>query len=249
MSRFTRSSNPALKPEMFERFQAGAANSRTMTVNGTTNKTFFLLLLAFFAASFTWRMTSENPGLAQSLMMVGAIGGFIIALITIFSVGSARFTAPIYALFEGLFLGAISAYFNMAYPGIAVQALLLTFITAGGMLFLYRTGIVKVTEKFRAGLIAATMGLVFAYLFSFILSLFGLMPPIFASGIIGIVFSLVVVTIAALNLVLDFDVIVKGEQAGAPEQFEWYAAFGLMVTLVWLYVEILILLAKLQRRD
>lgn len=248
MSRFTRSSNPTLRPEIFERYQMGSS-ANTMTVSGAINKTFLLLVLAFFAASFTWRMTHTNPGMAQSLMMLGIIGGFITALITVFSVGSARFTAPIYAVFEGLFLGSISAIYNMVYSGIVVQALLLTFITAGGMLFLYRTGIVKVTERFRAGIMAATMGLVFAYLFSFILSLFGLVPPIFSAGPIGIVFSLVVVAIAAFNLVLDFDVIVTGSKAGAPEYFEWYAAFGLLVTLVWLYIEILHLLAKLQRRD
>lgn len=253
MSRFTRSSNPTLRPEIFERFQA-TAGGRTMTVNGATNKTFFLLLLAFVAASFTWRMTHANPGIAMSLMMLGMIGGFITALVTVFSVGSARFTAPLYAVFEGLFLGAISAVYNQfdvnpAYGGIVTQALLLTFITAGGMLFLYRTGMIKATERFRAGLISAMIGLIFTYLFSFILSLFGLVPPIFSSGPIGIGFSLIVVAIAALNLILDFDVIVKGEQAGAPEHFEWYAAFGLLVTLVWLYIEILHLLAKLQRRD
>ncbi len=245
---YDRSSNPTLKPEIFEGYQ-GASNARTMTVEGATNKTFFLLLLAFAAASFTWRTTYENPGMAQSLMVLGIFGGLITALITCFSIGSARFTAPLYAVFEGLFLGAISAVYNAAYGGIVIQALLLTFITAGGMLFLYRTGIVKASDKLRAGLLSAMIGLIFAYLFSFILSLFGLVPPIWGSGVIGIAFSLVVVTIATLNLVFDFDVIVKGAKAGAPEHFEWYAAFGLMVTLVWLYVEILNLLAKLQRRD
>lgn len=249
MRRYTRSSNPTLRPEVFERYQATSAASDAMTVSGTINKTFFLLLIAFFAASFTWRMGHSNPGMAQSLMIVGAIGGLILAIITCFSVSSARFTAPLYAGFEGLFLGAISAIYNMAYGGIVTQALLLTFVTAGGMLFLYKTGIIKVTEKFKAGIIAATMGIFFAYLFSFLLSLAGLVPPVQSAGPIGIVFSLVVVGIAALNLTLDFDVIVKGSQAGAPKHFEWYAAFGLMVTLVWLYIEILNLLAKLNRRD
>ncbi|GAB4282655.1 MAG: Bax inhibitor-1/YccA family protein [Candidatus Rifleibacteriota bacterium] len=248
MSRYTRSSNPTLRPEIFERYQA-TAGGNAMTVSGAINKTFFLLVMAFFAASFTWRSTFSNPGMAQSLMMLGIIGGFITALITCFSVTSARFTAPIYAVFEGLFLGSVSAVISLYHPlgtTLVTQALLITFLIAGCMLFLYRTGIVKVTEKFRAGIIAATFGLVFAYLFSFILSMFGLITPISSTGVIGIVFSLVVVVIASLNLVLDFDVIVKGAQSGAPEYFEWYAAFGLLVTLVWLYIEVLNLLIKLQ---
>ncbi|MFZ5949848.1 MAG: Bax inhibitor-1/YccA family protein [Candidatus Rifleibacteriota bacterium] len=249
MSRFTRSSNPTLRPEIFENYQTQASGSRTMTVNGAANKTFFLLLLAFVAASFTWRMTLENPGTAYSLMMLGLIGGFITALITCFSIGSARYTAPVYAVFEGLFLGAVSAVYNFRTEGIVLQALFLTFATAGGMLFLYRTGIVKVTEKFRAGLMAATMGVFFTLLFSFVLSMFGLVPPIYAGGVVGIIINLIIAGIAALNLILDFDVIVRGAEVGAPEHFEWYAAFGLLVTLVWLYLEILRLLASLQRRD
>jgi uncharacterized YccA/Bax inhibitor family protein len=231
---------------MFEGHHAGAG---AMTVSGAINKTFFLLVLAFFAASFTWRMTYTNPGAAQGFMILGIIGGLITALITVFSKTSARFTSPLYAVFEGLLLGALSAMYNMAYGGIVVQALLLTFMTAGSMLFLYKTGIIKVTDKFRAGIVAATMGICFAYLISFVLSIFGLVPAISSSGPFGIGFSVVVVIIAALNLTLDFDMIVKGADAKAPEYFEWYCAFALLVTLVWLYIEILHLLAKLQRRD
>lgn len=254
MNRFNRSSNPAFRSDIFERFQT-AYGTRTMTIQGATNKALFLLLLAFVAASFTWRMTHENPGTALNLMMLGGMGGFITAMITTFFVSAARFTAPIYAVFEGLLLGAISAVYsqhygtNSAYGGIVIQALLLTFMTAGGMLFLYRTGIIKVTERFKAGLISAMIGLLFSYFFSFILGIFGLVSPIFSAGPIGIVISLALVVLAALNLVLDFDVIVKGEQLGASEHFEWYAAFGLLVTLIWLYVEFLNLLIKLQRRD
>jgi uncharacterized YccA/Bax inhibitor family protein len=244
--KFDKSGNPALNESMFQGSHESTAGK--MTVAGAINKTLFLLILAFVAASFTWRMTYSNPSAAQGLMILGAIGGFITALITIFSKTSARFTAPIYAVFEGLLLGAISAMYNMAYGGIVLQALFLTFITAGGMLFLYQSGIVKVTEKFRAGLISAMMALLFTYLISFVLSMFGWVPSIYESGPIGIIFSLVVVIIAALNLVLDFDLIAKGAKAGAPEYMEWYSAFALMVTLVWLYLEILRLLAKLQRR-
>ncbi|MGM0599504.1 MAG: Bax inhibitor-1/YccA family protein [Candidatus Rifleibacteriota bacterium] len=245
MSRFSRTSNPAMKPEIFER--AGTGQTNAMTINGATNKSFFLLLLLFVSASFTWRMAYANPASVQGLMLLGIIGGLITAIITIFSPSSARFTAPVYAGFEGLAIGGISAIYNQAYGGIVLQAILLTFFTAGAMLFLYRSGIIRVTEKFRTGIIAATMGIAFTYLISFVLSMFGLVPPIFSSGPMGIIFSLVVVVIAALNLILDFDVIVKGAQAGAPAYFEWYAAFGLLVTLVWLYLEILRLLSYLNR--
>lgn len=247
MSRFDRTSNPAFKSEYFESVFTG--QSRAMTVQGTINKIAFLLLLLVVSASFTWRMTYEAPGGAQSLMLLGLIGGFITAMITIFSPAKARYTAPVYALFEGLLLGAISALYNIAYQGIVLQAMLLTFATLGGMLFLYKTGIVKPTESFKAGLMTAMTGLFFGLLFSFVLSMFGLTSPIYAGGPVGIVISLVIVVIAALNLILDFDMIVKGEANNAPEHFEWYAAFGIMVTLIWLYLEILRLLASLQRRD
>lgn len=247
MSNFDRTSNPAFKSEYFERAFTG--NSQAMTVQGTINKIGFLMILLLAAASFTWKMTHEAPMMAQSLMILGGLGGFITALITIFSPSSARFTAPIYAVFEGLLLGAISALYNMASSGLVMQAMLLTFMTLGGMLFLYTSGIVKPTEKFRAGIMAATMGVFFAYLFSFVLSLLGFASPILSAGPMGIVISLVVVAIAAFNLILDFDMIQKGAANNAPETFEWYAAFGLMVTLIWLYLEILRLLSRLQSRD
>lgn len=244
---FDKSSNPAFRSEYFQAGFAGAAN--TMTVQGTINKIGFLLLLVLTAGSFTWKMAFANPHSVQNLMYLGIFGGLVTAFITIFSPKNARFTAPLYAVFEGLTLGGISALYNMAFQGIVLNAILLTLMTLFGMLFLYKTEIVKPTEKFKAGVISATMGVAFAYLFSFILSMFGIASPIHAGGTMGIIISLVVVGIAALNLILDFDMIFKGAENHAPEHMEWYSAFGLMVTLIWLYLELLRLLAQLQRRD
>lgn len=243
---FDRSSNPAFRSEYF---QSTAAAGQVMTVQGTINKIGFLMLLLIASGSFTWKMAMQADPTVQSLIYLGIFGGLITALITTFSPKSARFSAPVYAVFEGLALGGISAFFGMAYKGIIQNAVLLTLATLFGMLFLYKTEIVKPTERFKAGVMSATMGVCFAYLFSFILSMFGLASPIHATGGVGIIISLVVVVIAALNLILDFDMIVKGANSGAPEHMEWYGAFGLLVTLVWLYLELLRLLAAMQRRD
>ncbi len=243
---FDRSSNPAFRSEYF---QSTAAAGQVMTVQGTINKIAFLMLLLIASGSFTWKMALEGVASLQSMMYLGIFGGLITALFTVFSPRNARFSAPIYAVFEGLALGGISGLFHLAYQGIVLNAVMLTLATMFGMLFLYKTGIVKPTERFKAGVMSATMGVCFAYLFSFILSMFGLASPIHATGGVGIIISLVVVVIAALNLILDFDMIVKGAESGAPEHMEWYGAFGLLVTLVWLYLELLRLLAAMQRRD
>lgn len=243
---FDRSSNPAFRSEYF---QSTAAAGQVMTVQGTINKIGFLMLLLIASGSFTWKMALEGVASLQSMMYLGIFGGLITALFTVFSPRNARFSAPIYAVFEGLALGGISGLFHMAYQGIVLNAVMLTLATLFGMLFLYKTEIVKPTERFKAGVMSATMGVCFAYLFSFILSMFGLASPIHATGGVGIIISLVVVVIAALNLILDFDMIVKGANSGAPEHMEWYGAFGLLVTLVWLYLELLRLLAAMQRRD
>ncbi len=243
---FDRSSNPAFRSEYF---QSTAAAGQVMTIQGTINKIGFLMLLLIASGSFTWKMALEGVASLQSMMYLGIFGGLITALFTVFSPRNARFSAPIYAVFEGLALGGISGLFHMAYQGIVLNAVMLTLATLFGMLFLYKTEIVKPTERFKAGVMSATMGVCFAYLFSFILSMFGLASPIHATGGVGIIISLVVVVIAALNLILDFDMIVKGASSGAPEHMEWYGAFGLLVTLVWLYLELLRLLAAFQRRD
>jgi len=180
----------------------------------------------------------------------GAIGGLVFAIATIFKKEWAPVTAPMYALTEGFFLGAISAIFEHRFPGIVMQAVMLTFGTLFALLFAYRSGLIKATENFKLGVVAATGGIALVYLASIVLSFFDIRVPfIHESGVIGIGFSLFVVVIAALNLVLDFDFIESGVEQKAPKYMEWYGAFGLMVTLVWLYVEFLRLLSKLQSRN
>jgi uncharacterized YccA/Bax inhibitor family protein len=243
-----KTSNPALNAKTFDNLRA---DSQPMTIQGTVNKTALLLLLAFGSASYTWHLFKTSGLQAVSaLMLIGLVGGLISALVTIFKKEVSHISAPIYALTEGLFLGGISAQFDQAYPGIVVQAVGLTFGTLLCLLGAYKSGAIKATENFKLGIISATGGLALFYLISFVFSLFGFrLNIIFGNGLFAIGFSLFVVVIAALNLVLDFDFIEKGAEAGAPQYMEWYGAFGLMVTLVWLYLEILRLLAKLRSRD
>jgi len=245
-----RTANPALTTKTFEGLRA-AAGDEAMTIQGTVNKSLLMLGILMLSAMYTWNkfFALENPAAVQPYIWIGAIGGFVVALVTIFKKQYSPITAPIYALFEGLFLGAISALFEAQFPGIVMQAVTLTFGTLFGLLLAYKSGLIKATENFKLGIVAATGGIFFIYLASMILGFFGInIPLIHESGPIGIIFSLVVVVIAALNLVLDFDFIEKGAEHGAPKYMEWYAAFGLMVTLIWLYLEILRLLAKLNSR-
>lgn len=250
-----RSGNPALNENTFLDVGSGQVISRSgdvMTLEGTVNKTGVLLILALVTASFAWMQVGnpETAGNLMPLLLVGGIGGFVLALVTAFKKTWAPVTAPLYALVEGLFLGAISAVFEAQFPGIVIQAVALTFGTLGALLVAYRSGLIKATENFKLGVVAATGAIFLFYLASFVLGFFGIsVPLIHDSGWMGIGFSLFVVVIAALNLVLDFDFIESGVDAGAPKYMEWYGAFGLMVTLVWLYLEILRLLAKLQSRD
>jgi uncharacterized YccA/Bax inhibitor family protein len=257
-----KTSNPALGAKTFDglpRTQYGGGFtdlSSRMTLNGTVNKTGILLVCAIATAGFTWMqfMQSHEMTDVYPWMIGGMVGGFICALVTIFKKEWSPVTAPLYALLEGLVLGGLSAVFELRYPGIAIEAVGLTFGTLFVMLFIYRTGIIKVTDKFRLGILAATGGIALFYFVEILLNLFGINffnspTGVNGSGIIGIGFSLVVVGIAALNLVLDFDFIEKGVQFGAPKYMEWYGAFGIMVTLVWLYLEMLRLLSKLNRRS
>ncbi|WP_374501094.1 Bax inhibitor-1/YccA family protein [Pseudoxanthomonas sp.] len=256
-----RSGNPALKESTFLDLGSGTVVSRdagAMTLNGTVNKTGILLLLSVLTAAFAWTQSVVTgpdgtamvaPGVTI-YALGGAIGGFILAMVTVFKKTWSPVTAPLYALVEGFFLGAISAVFELKYPGIVFQAVVLTFATLGALLAAYRSGLIRATENFKLGVVAATGGIALVYLVSMGLRLFGKdIPLIHESGLVGIGFSLFVVVIAALNLVLDFDFIESGVEAGAPKYMEWYGAFGLMVTLVWLYIEFLRLLAKLQSRD
>jgi uncharacterized YccA/Bax inhibitor family protein len=245
-----RSANPALSAKTFTGFGGSYAQAeQTMSLQGTVNKTGILLLLAFLTAAYVWNMAaSGNMAGVYPLMIGGAIGGLVMAIVTAFMKKAAGITAPIYALLEGLFLGGISSYFEMRFPGIVMQATALTFGTMFALLIAYKSGVIKATENFKLGVAAATGAIFLAYMASFIMGIFGFnMPFLHDAGPIGIVVSLVIVVVAALNLVLDFDFIETGCERGAPKYMEWYAAFGLVVTLVWLYVEMLRLLSKLNR--
>jgi len=230
--------------------RAAGATSGTMTINGTLTKVGIMTLLIIAAASYTWSMVLTDPGRVTTFIMIGAIGGFITAIFTAFSPRYSPVTAPIYAILEGLFLGGISAMINQQYQGIPFQAVLLTIGTLFTMLFLYRSGRIRATPRFRRGVMMATGAVFFAYLISWILSMFGMSVGFMhSSGPLGILINLVIIGVAAFNLILDFDFIEQGEQSGAPKYFEWYGAFGLMVTLIWLYIEFLRLLSRFAGRD
>ena len=238
-----RSGNPTLSEKLFQQSGQAVPAGEQMTISGTVNKIGILFLLLLIGASISWYMPS------QLFMWGGAIGGFIVAMITIFKKEWSPITAPIYAGLEGLFLGAISMVYASAYEGIVFNAVAITLGIFAAMLITYRSGLIEVTQKFRMGIVAATGGIALVYIASIVLGFFGInLSLVTGTGWMGIGFSLLVVVIAALNLVLDFDLIDKGAEHGAPKYFEWYTAFGLIITLVWLYIEILRLLSKLQRR-
>jgi len=244
----TGSGNPALSEKVFRRY-AVAADSEVMTVGGTVNKTFLLFLLLLASAAYVWNRF-VTLGTGTGLMYVGFIGGFILAMITAFKVQWSPYTAPVYAVFEGLALGGLSAFVEAMYPGIVMKAVALTFGVFFMMLFLYRSGIIKPTQRFTMGVVAATGGIALVYFVSWIASMFGAQVGfLYGNSNFSIGLSLFIVVIAALNLVLDFAFIDQASAQGAPKFMEWYAAFGLMVTLVWLYIEILRLLSKLASRE
>jgi len=240
------SSNPVLGKNALTRVYNDAGTGQ-MTIMGTVNKMIISLLLVVVSSAFSWKYAMAGGG--TSLMFVGLFGGLVAAIITIFKPNIAHITTPIYALLEGLFLGTISAFFNAMFEGIVFQAIGLTFGVAFALLIAYRTGLIKATAGFRRGVIIATGGVAIFYLVSIIGSFFGGGINLFSMGLLGIGIQLVIVGIAALNLVLDFDTIEKTAASGAPKVMEWYGAFGIMVTLIWLYLEILKLLALLTGRD
>ncbi len=242
-----RTANPALNDNTFTRPERTYADSEVMSIQGTVNKIGILLMLTIATAAWTWTLAGAESQAVYPLLAIGGIGGLIVAIVTVFKQTWSPVTAPIYCLLKGLVLGGISAIFEAMHPGIAFQAVCLTFGTLACMLIAYRTGLIKATENFKLGVAAATGGIMLVYLVTFLLGIFGIgqLGFIHGSGLLGIGFSLFVVVIAALNLVLDFDFIESGSARGAPKYMEWYAAFGLMVTLIWLYIEILRLLAKL----
>ncbi|SMF92970.1 Uncharacterized membrane protein, YccA/Bax inhibitor family [Paenibacillus uliginis N3/975] len=243
-----RSGNPTLNDETFEKSRH-YNGQETMTIGGTVNKSFMLLALLIGAAVISWAMFFNGYDVFP-YMIGGAIGGLILALIISFKPTAAPYLAPIYAILEGLLLGALSANYESLYYGITLQAALLTMCVFMGMLLAYKTGLIKASEGFKRGVIAATAGIALVYLLSFVLRLFGMtVPYLHDSTPIGIGISIVIVIIAALNFVLDFNFIEEGAKQGAPKYMEWYGSFGLLVTLVWLYIEIIRLLAKLANRD
>ena len=248
-----RTSNPALR-NAFE--PQDLTLGERMTVSGTVNKTGVLAICVVATAAWTWNrfLNSPNPDEAiasiRPLLAVGAIGGFIVAIVTVFKRTWAPITAPIYALLEGLVLGSISAITELRLPGVPMQAVGLTFGTLVALLLVYRSGLIRVTDNFRLGVVAATGGIALFYAVTMIMGFFGVhFPSVFGAGPLGIGISIFVVIIAALNLVLDFDLIENGARAGAPKYMEWYGAFALMVTLIWLYLEILRLLSRLRSRN
>ena len=247
-----KSGNPTLSEKTFEKTINTSGDSGVMTERGTLNKFGLLMILVLASASFTWKAAAESVNVMPWIIASG-IGGVIIVLILAFRPVWAAFLAPIYALVEGVFVGGISAFYNDAFaqvaPGIVMQAVGITFGVVIAMFVLYRFEIIKATQKFKTIIFTATAGVAIFYLLAFVLRFFNIeMPLIHSSGTWGIVFSLVVVGITALNLILDFDMIEQGSAMGAPKYMEWYGAFGLLVTIVWLYIEILRLLSKFARR-
>jgi len=270
-----RTSNPALNEKVFTReieaartSGAGGRMTRppvddqvspwtppssadTMTINGTISASAVLLMVLLAAGWVGWAQVDPSPEGVHypGWLLPALLVGLGIAFLTIFKPRLARFTAPVYAVVEGLLLGAISHVYNLAYGGIVVQAVGLTVAVFGILLFLYATRVIKVTDKLRMGIVAATGAVFVVYMVSLVLRLFGAdVPFIHDASPIGILISLAVVVIAALNLILDFDFIERGAAKGAPKYMEWYGAFGLLVTLVWLYLELLRLASKLRSR-
>lgn len=251
-----KSGNPTLTDKIFNRsLELDAQLQGTMTVKGALNKFGFMMLMLFAGAAFNWHLLYEHKESTMNmLMMVGIFGGLITGLAISFKPNWAPFLAPLYALLEGLFIGGISAVLNeafaKAYPGLIMQAVGLTFGVAFAMFILYNFRIIKATERFKSVVMTATLGIAIFYLITLVLNFFGVNVGFMQdSSMLSIGISLFIVAIAALNLILDFDMIEQGAAHGAPKFMEWYGAFGLMVTIVWLYIEILKLLSKLASRD
>ena len=245
-----RTSNPALNARTFADLRRDPTAS-PMTLEGTVNKAALLLFLVVVPAAWVWSQvrTAFDPSVVGPWILLGGIGGFIAAIVTVFKKEWSPVTAPVYAALEGLALGGLSALLETKYPGIVMQSVGLTFATLAAMLIAYRTGLIKATERFKLGVVAATGAIALYYLVGWALSWFQVaMPFVQGNSTASIVVSGIIVVVAALNLILDFDFIESGVAGGAPKYMEWYGAFGLMVTLIWLYLEILRLLAKSRSR-
>ena len=242
-----RTSNPTLNEKVFTQAPA-VPGGPTMTLQGAVNKTLTLTGLLVVTAAAAWKLVETSPASFAPLLIGSMIIGFLLVLASCFKPIWAPVIAPAYGVVEGVFVGVVSARYAALYEGIVLQAALLTVGILCALLFAYQSRLIKATENFKLGVVAATGGICLVYLLTIVLGLFGIqIPYIHQGGVIGIGFSLFVVVIAALNLVLDFDFIENGVAAGAPKYMEWQAALGLLVTIVWLYIEILRLLAKLRR--
>jgi len=247
-----RTSNPTLNDEVFLQSRSGNPADGVMTLNGTVLKTAILTLLLVTSASWSWKIVVDGtaPAWFGTVLTLGWLVPLVLALIIAFKPTTAPALAPVYALTKGVIVGIISAMYEKQFGGIVLTAVMLTCGILFALLAAYSTGLIKPTENFKLGIAAATGGIAIFYLATIVLGLFGIhVPGLYGNGPLSIGISVFIVVIAALNLVLDFDFIENGCAAGAPKYMEWYAAFGLLVTLVWLYLEILRLLVKLQRRD
>lgn len=242
-NRFTNSNNPLISEKALERNRSDVDYSDgPMSVSGAVDKSLILAAILLFTAIIGYSIASPM------LMIGGAVIGLILVVISVFKPQYSGMTAPAYAAFEGLFVGSLTAAYATAYNGIVFQAVSLTIAILFGMLFLYKSGMVRVTPQFRTGVIMATFGIFAVYLISFVLSFFGItVPYLHQGGMMGIGISLAIIGVASLNLLLDFDNFDRGEEMGLPKYYEWFFGMGLMVTLVWLYVEILRLLSILNR--
>ena len=245
-----RSGNPSLNDRVFGSQPRPAYGEERMTLQGSINKSFLLLVVLLAGAFWPWSqyLTTGDASVVGTPLLVGALGGFILAMIISFKANLAPVLSVPYAALEGLALGSISALLERRYPGIAIQAVGLTFAVFAVMLVAYKLNIIRATERFRSVVIGATGAIALVYIVSMVLGFFHVAVPLLnSSSPLGIVISLVIVGVAALNLILDFDFIESGAAQGAPRYMEWYAAFGLLVTMVWLYLEILRLLSKMRR--
>lgn len=242
-----KSSNPALNDAALQVDPESGIYNDVMTLEGTVTKATYLLGFLLAAAVVGWRLTTQFEVNTQPILIGASVSALIVAIVTIFKKSMAPTTAPAYAILEGLALGILAVQYEALYSGIVIQAILLTLSIFGVLLFCYKSGIISPSENFKLGVISATVGIFVVYIIDFVLRFFGMnVPYIHESGQIGIIISCFIVVVAALNLVLDFDYIERGATRSLPKYMEWYAAFGLLITLVWLYIEILRLLAKLR---
>ena len=246
-----KSGNPALTKDTFKEIEKAAKGDNVMTLQGTVNKTAILLFAVIIPALYTWNLFTSTLDFATIMpyFWTGTIGGLVLSFVIVFNKDWSPFLAPIYSVLQGLCFGGLSAAINHKFPGIVMQALLLTFGICAILLIVYKLKIIKPTENFKLIVTSATGGLALYYLASFGLSFAGVeLPFIHENNTGGIIFSLFAVVLASMNLVVDFDFIEQGAESNAPKYMEWYGAFGLMVTIIWLYVEILRLLAKSRKK-